>query len=273
MNTSPQSRAYFVDEAGDLTLFDKGGRMIVGQEGVSRCFVVGAALIPDPERLDSVLTSLRAQLLADPYFATVPSMQREAGKTARSFHAKDDTAEVRREVFRILRDSDVEVYAAFRRKDVLAGELREHHRQTGVKLGTERAYDSLVTEIFKNRLHLGDANHIVFARRGKADRNMALQGAIQAAKERFERKWRKGIDRPTTIASSTPSEATGLQVVDYFLWALQRMLEKRDDRYFTYLASHYRLVVDRDDTRQQGFGVYYTASSNPLSLERMLPVT
>src|SRR5581483_7775454 len=96
---------YFVDEAGDLTLFDKRGRVIVGQEGVSRCFAVGAALVPDLSSLDAQLTALRTQLLTDPYFAAVPSMQHETGKTARSFHAKDDTAEVRREVFKILRGS------------------------------------------------------------------------------------------------------------------------------------------------------------------------
>jgi hypothetical protein len=56
------------------------------------------------------------------------------------------------------------------------------------------------------------------------------------------------------------------------LWALQRLLERGEDRYFKYLAPAFRLVIDRDDTRQQGYGEYYTASSNPLSLEKLMPV-
>jgi len=32
---------FFVDEAGDDTLFDKKGRVIVGQEGCSNYFILG----------------------------------------------------------------------------------------------------------------------------------------------------------------------------------------------------------------------------------------
>lgn len=270
---NPQRRAYFVDEAGDLNLFDKRGRVIVGHEGVSHCFFVGAALIADPEGIASALTQLRAELLEDPYFRGVPSMSVQAGKTARLFHAKDDVPEVRREVFKVLQRFDTQVFVAFRRKRALAAEAIELFRLSGEKLGADQIYDQLVVAIFKDRLHQGDENQIVFARRGKADRNTALASAINRAKWKFEKQWRKGIDRPTTIASSTPSETLGLQVVDYYLWALQRMVERREDRYFSLFADRHRLIIDRDDDRRKGYGEYYTASGNPLTLERMMPVT
>jgi hypothetical protein len=264
---------YFVDEAGDLTLFDRRGRVIVGDEGVSRCFVVGAALVHDPAHLASQLEALRQDLLRDPYFASVPSMHPGAGKTALLFHAKDDVPEVRREVFRLLQGADVEVYAAFRRKRALAAELKAHFAATGEKLGADRVYDQLVTTVFTDRLHLAAQTHIVFARRGKADRNVALAGAIALAKAKFQRKGRKGIDRPVAVSSSTPSEVVCLQAVDYYLWALQRLLERGEGRYLAYLAPAFRLVVDRDDTRRHGYGEYYTASGNPLTPERLMPVT
>lgn len=264
---------YFVDEAGDLNFFDRRGREIVGSEGVSRCFIVGAALIPQPEALSAQLEMLRLRLLEDPYFAGVPSMGRAGGKTALLFHAKDDVAEVRREVFALLRSADVELYAAFRRKRIVAEQLRAHQIRTGTKLGSDFIYEELTRAIFQDRLHLAETNHIVFARRGKSDRNVALSQAIALAKRRFEAKWRKGIDRPTTIASSTPSETVGLQVVDYYLWALQRLLELGESRFFNLLAPAFRLVHDIDDTRRRPYGEYYTASSNPLTLEKMMPVT
>lgn len=265
---------YFVDEAGDLTTFDKKGRVIIGHEGVSHCFIVGAALLYDPETVGSRLAELRTKLIADPYFAGVPSLQVAAGKTARQFHAKDDSAEVRREVFQLLRDLDgVEIYAAFRRKSVLADNLKEHFQKTGIKLGPDHVYDDLVTALFQDRLHVADQTHIVFARRGKADRNVALTNAIELAKRRFELKWRKGINRPTLVSSSTPSESPGLQVGDYYLWALQRAIERQEWRYLQYLAPAYRLVLDRDDTRQRGYGEYYTASKNPIGPEKLMPVT
>ena len=36
----------FVDESGDLTLFNKRGKIIVGEEGVSKYFMLGVANIP-----------------------------------------------------------------------------------------------------------------------------------------------------------------------------------------------------------------------------------
>lgn len=41
---------FFVDEAGDLALFDRSGRIIVGTAGVSHTFLVGVAEISEHER-------------------------------------------------------------------------------------------------------------------------------------------------------------------------------------------------------------------------------
>lgn len=262
---------FFVDEAGDLSLFDRKGRVIVGTEGVSHTFMVGIAEIADPHSAARSLESLHQSLLADTYFAGVPSMRPEARKTALAFHAKDDVPEVRREVFRLLASIDAKVFVGIRRKAVLAADFRAALARTGQKRGAETVYDDLVTRLFKERLHIADENHIVFARRGKSDRNIALRQAIELAKTEFEARWQKGIDRPTTVSSSTPSETTCLQIADYYLWALQRMVERQEDRYFALLSKSYRLVLDRDDTRRNGYGEYYT-SRNPLSLEKLMPV-
>ena len=93
---------YFVDEAGDPTLFDNKGRIIVGEPGCSSYFILGRLEVNDPVALTTVMEKLRADLLADPYFKGLPSMQPTARKTALMFHAKDDLPEVRREVFRLL---------------------------------------------------------------------------------------------------------------------------------------------------------------------------
>jgi len=68
--------------------------------------------------------------------------------------------------------------------------------------------------------------------------------------------------------SASPSNSAGLQVIDYFLWALQRLFERGDDRYFAPLHSKYRLIVDIDDTRTNAYGEWYTAT-NAISLKRI----
>lgn len=269
----PVAHSYFVDETGDPNCFDRKKRIIVGEDGVSKCFLVGAALIYEPEQLGAKLEVLRASIIADPYFAGVPSLALARGRTTRQFHAKDDPPEVRQAVFRLLREAGgVEMYVAFRRKRILADELRAFQERTGRKRGPDALYDELVSAVFETRLHQADSTHIVFAARGKAVRNVALAGAIERARGKFERKWKRTNNRPVTVEVNTPSEVAGLQVVDYYLWALQRLLERGEPRFFNFIAPAFRLILDRDDTRERPYGEYYT-SKRPLTPEAMMPVT
>ena len=82
------------------------------------------------------LNDLRQSLLADPYFAGVPSMQPQHRKTARMFHAKDDVSEVRREVFKLLLGFDVRFYAIVRNKRVIADKVLEFTMLKAKKLMT-----------------------------------------------------------------------------------------------------------------------------------------
>ena len=272
MSGAPETtRHFFVDEAGDLTLFDRRGRIIVGKPGVSKVFMVGVALIPNPDDAKRTLDALRAELLADPYFKGVPSIQPGAHKTAICFHAKDDVAEVRREVFRVLTTLGAKVQVAIRRKSELASIAGYMYRKSNRKLSPNDEYDDLVKRLFKNLLHKGEENRITFARRGKSDRQDALEGAIEKAKANFEKSWRKPSDRPTLIASANPSESAGLQVIDYYLWALQRVFERGEDRFFELLGPAYRLIMDLDDDRTKPYGEWYS-DGNPLTLEKIMPV-
>ncbi|MEJ5198787.1 MAG: DUF3800 domain-containing protein [Anaerolineae bacterium] len=259
-NEAPSVRHYFVDEAGDGTLFDSKGRVIIGSEGCSRFFILGFIDIPDPVSLAREMTELRAALLADPYFSGVPSMQPDQRKTALAFHAKDDVAEVRREVFALLRrHADMRFFAVVKdKRAVLDYVLSRNEREPSYRYDPNELYDHLVRRLFKNMLHKDDEYHIYFARRGKSDRTEALRTALDAARMRFQTQW--GISSAATIEviAATPQQAVGLQATDYFLWALQRLYERGEDRYITYLWPQVHLVQDIDDTRHARYGVYYT---------------
>jgi len=258
---------YFVDEAGDLNLFDKKGRIIIGQPGVSRFFMVGVAYLPDPFDVHRQLENLRAELLADPYFRNVPSLQPDNKKTAIAFHAKDDLPEVRREVFRLLPQFKARVQVVLRRKHRLAAEAQAlfHYKR---KLRADDIYDDLVMRLFRNLLHKSAENHIFFARRGKSERKEALESAIQKAKNNFRAKWGQRPDVPTLVQSAYPSQLAGLQVIDYYLWALQRCYETGEDRFFNLLTSDYKLIMDLDDKRNKGYGEWYS-SKNALTIEKI----
>ncbi len=271
MRTPEGIKHYFVDEAGDTTLFDATGAAIVGRPGVSNAFIVGVADVPDPVAARTSLESLRRSLLADPYFRGVPSMQPSAGKTADAFHAKDDVQEVRRDVFRLLPTLEVKVQVAFRRKSVLAAEAQRHFRATGRKTVAGEIYDDLIKRLFKNLLHRGSMHEVCFARRGKSDRQEALTAALTRAQTNFRATWNTDQCQPFHVRSSVPSQDTGLQVIDYYLWALQRLLERQEDRYFSLVAGQFSLIMDLDDKDDAPYGKYFTAA-NPLSLEKIKPL-
>jgi len=257
---------YFIDEAGDPLLFGRRRVSVVGDTGVSNYFILGKLEVEDPNALNREMESLRAALLADPYFTNVPSMRPDAAKTATYFHACDDLPEVRYQVLRLLAQQSVAFYAVVRDKRRIVEQVRAQNQADPDYWYKENdLYDELVRHLFKARFHRGDHFEICFAKRGRGNRTAALEMALEQARQIYERDW--GVSTRTSIAiqSCLSRTNTGLQAVDYFLWALQRLYEKNEDRFWETIAPKVKLVYDIDDTRHTAYGVYYTPEK-PLTL-------
>jgi len=220
-----------------------------------------------PVRLDEELESLRSALRADSYLAKVPSMQPTRRKTAIAFHAKDDCAEVRREVYRLLMAHEMRFFAVVRHKRMIVEKVLEHNKKhSSYRYHPNQLYDRCVSRLFRDRLHKEDSYIIQFSRRGNRSRSEALRKAIEQARNNLRVKWRISTTAPIEIIAATPRQAGGLQAVDYLLWALQHLYERGEDRYWEYVAAKVSLVHDVDDTRENEYGAYYTKKS-PLTLE------
>jgi hypothetical protein len=259
-------RNYYVDEAGDGTLFNRRGKVILDKEGCSRFFILGLLDIPDPDSLEKDLEKLRKNLITDPYFKGVPSMQPKSMKTALAFHAKDDLPEVRREVFSILMKHDLQFFGVIRDKIKVLEYVRQRNEgDPSYRYNPNELYDYLVRRLFKDRLHKDDGYRIYFSERGKSDRTEALLKALEKARKSFSEKWGIQSTAPIEVVPNRPKTCLSLQAVDYFLWALQRFYERKEERYLRFIWSSVRLVHDIDDTRQDQYGVYYT-QKKPLTL-------
>lgn len=257
---------YFVDEAGDPTLFNSKGRIIVNENGCSNYFILGKLEIDDPAGVESALEALRAELLADPYFKDVPSMLPGNGKTAVAFHAKDDLPEIRREVFKLLRQQSVRFYAVVRDKLELASYVQQQNaRDATYRYRQDEQYDLLVKELFRKLHHMADEVRICFARRGNRSRNTAFRAALGQASKAFERSF--GFPHPATneVISSTPPKCVSLQAVDYYLWALQRFYERREERFLESIWHQVGEIHDLDRIADGKRGVFYT-KKRPLNL-------
>jgi len=217
MSAGMKFRHYFVDEAGDLTFFDKKGRIIVGQPGASKFFMVGVAQIEHPEKVTLELNALRSSLMTHPRFKNIPSIQPEAKKTAITFHAKDDHPEIREQVFELMQSFDIKVFIAIRSKADMARSAKANFKRLGKKLEQNAIYDDLIKRVFKDLLHKADVIQIAIARRGKEAREEALEKAIHQAQKNFESQWKISSSSSIIIKPTYPSEVAGLQVIDYYL--------------------------------------------------------
>jgi len=255
---TPREIHYFVDEAGDPTLFDGKGRILVENAGCSRYFILGKLAVADVAGLDTRLSALRFQLLADPYFKKVPSMQAEAKKTSLAFHAKDDLPEVWREVFKLLLAEKLSFYGVVKDKRELVSYVQQQNlRDEEYHFRPNELYDSLISLLFSKLHGLANEVHICFAKRGKKDRTKALEAAIQKADQLFETAFGFPSFEASHVVSGTPATHSGLQAVDYFLWALQRFYEKREDRFLELIAAQTLEVHDLDFVENGRRGVVY----------------
>jgi hypothetical protein len=225
----------FVDEAGDPTLFANRRRAIVGTPGCSRFFILGKLEVDDPVGLTEKFSALRAMLVADPYFSGVPSFDSERGKTAIAFHAKDDLPEVRYEVFKLLvaEGKALRFHAVVGDKErILQEVLSRNVSEPGYRYQHNDLYDGLMRSLFGKFHRLADTYEVCVARRGQSDRNEAMRTAINHAERDFTASYgfsRGDEDAWRIVVSASKNEAC-LQAVDYYLWALQRFYEPREDQ-------------------------------------------
>jgi hypothetical protein len=258
---------YFVDESGDGVLFGSQGRSLIGTPLINSHFMLGVLQVQQPDVLATELNALRNDLLRDPYFKTVPSMQLSRRKTAVMFHAKDDLPEVRREVFKLLSRHEMKFYAVVRdMRYVLAYVQERNALDANYRYHPNELYDQTVARLFKDRLHSYETCKIHFAVRGNADRTRAFQDALELARTRFEQKWHKSVDTQIELRASSPINEICIQAVDYFLWALQRYYCKGESRFVEMLWNKVGLIHDVDDKSIAAYGTYYTKKKPLLDL-------
>lgn len=253
------TRFFFVDESGDSTFFDRHGNVIVGQEGCSSYLLIGYVRTDAPKEVRTALNDLRKRLAGDPLFAGIPSFH----KTLTAFHAKNDSPEVRAEVFRLLRDLPLKAQFIFARKRIRTFRSTFHSKEG-------EFYDHLVTHLFKRSLHLATENRIVFEKRGSRPRQIPLTEAVMKASEKFEQTYGKGQKTQVKVECHSPVGEPCLQAVDYFLWAVQRVFVRGEDRFYRALESQIEFVWDLYDTENYPNNIY--TKKNALKVGKFSPL-
>jgi len=162
----------------------------------------------------------------------------------------------------------VRFFALVRDKRVIAQKVRGFHAQNPeYRYHPDQLYDRCISRLFRDRLHKDAGYTVYFSKRGNRSRTEALRRALEQARANFRHKFKVESTAPIEIRPATPAKMAGLQAVDYFLWALQRLYERGEERYWEYVAEKVSLVHDVDDTRNHEYGEYYH-KRNPLTVAK-----
>jgi hypothetical protein len=251
----------FIDEVGDTTFYGKGKQMILGQEGVSLTFGLGIVKFNRPlGQVREEIAALQGQVEADALLNSVPSVAKRMARGGFFFHACKDTDDVRSVFLHYLRDLDCEAEFHIARKTPSIF-LRKHNGRD------DEFYADVLSHLIKERLKEPRRMVLNIAERGSSTRARVLQTALTKASGRARKRWTpEDLKTELVFNVQSPSREPLLAVPDYLGWAIQRVFERGQTRYYDYLRQRIRLVVDLYDTANYlGNANYYDAIRNPLT--------
>jgi hypothetical protein len=112
--------------------------------------------------------------------------------------------------------------------------------------------------------------------RSKDSANFQIPPSLRLATTRAAKRWGGGSLQARVVFNvQTPRIEPLLTISDYLSWAVQRVFERGDVRYYNYLTAKIRLVVDLyDRDKYEGYRNYYD-KKNPLTAQNKIgpPVT
>jgi hypothetical protein len=271
----------FLDEAGDTTFYGKGKMMILGNEGVSKAFIIGFVKFKQPlSDVRNEVIQLQNKVTDDPYFDVI-SIRRKKESAGYFFHATDDMPEVRKLFFDFIKKIDCSFEAVVGRKSIERYESKHKGRE-------QYFYADLLSHLLKNKLNKKERLVLYVAERGKSTKNNNLQLALEKAKQRLanstnyknimktEEWWnldhlsRKDIQSNVVFNVSQPLKEPLLNIADYFCWTVQNVFEKGEMRYYNFLKEKISVVIDLYDTQNFRDWKNYYGPKNPLTAENKI---
>lgn len=229
----------FLDEAGDTTFFGKGRTPIIGTTGVSNYFLLGMLSIHEP--LDEVrlrVKKLHHDILSDPYLKPVASIQKKINKRGYYLHAKDDVPEVRKMVFELIVSVKCHFDAVICKKEYHVYAKKHNENQS-------EFYADMLSHLLQNSMttHAKIVLNIAHRNRCTTHNNLqkGLDKAFLIAKNKSAARLRL-VDAHFNI--QYPTTEPIINLADYFLWALQRMVERGETRYYDFLKGQMNNIIN-----------------------------
>lgn len=257
----------FIDEVGDTTFYGRGKEIILGREGVSLVFGMGIVKFNDAlPRVREQIARLQKEVESDPLLNTIPSVVKRVQNGGFFFHACKDSDDVRSVFLRYLRTLNCEAEFVIARKTPSVF-INKHHGKD------DEFYADVLSHLIKGRLKKPRRIVLNIAQRGSSTRSKVLEQAQHKALGRARKKWSaEELLGEVVFNVQNPSHEPLLSVPDYLGWAVQRVFEKGQTRFYDYLFEKYRVVVDLyDQEKYDGNRNYYQGANRLTASNKIDP--
>jgi hypothetical protein len=255
----------FIDEVGDTTFYGKGKEVILGSEGVSQVFGMTIVKFARPlAEIRADIVALQKQVEADALLNSIPSVVKRIAKGGFFFHACKDSDDVRSVFLHFLRELPCEAEIVIARK-IPSLFVHKHHGKD------DEFYADVLSHLIKGRLKQPRRMVLNIAERGSSTRAKVLDEALAKAAGRAGRRWHSADLKGEVVFNvQTPSREPLLAVPDYLGWAVQRVFEKGQTRYYDYLQGKIRVVIDLYDSEKYPGNRNYYDQRNPLTAQNKI---
>lgn len=255
----------FLDEAGDTTFYGKGKTPIIGSNGVSKSFILGMLKINQPlTAVREKIITLQNQITNDPYFAEIPSIQKKKELNAYYLHATDDIPEVRKMAFELINSIDCSFEAVVGRKIYALYEKKHNGNEA-------EFYADLLSHLLKNKMNKYDELVLNISHRSKCTTHQNLEKGLQKA---IETSARNNPDKcnccKVVFNVQQPTREPLLNISDYFCWAVQRVFEKGETRYYDFISDKVSTVIDLYDSAKWSNYQNYYGRKRKLTKENLI---
>lgn len=255
----------FLDEAGDTTFFGKGKIPIVGSDGVSKSFILGMLKIKEPlNEVREKIIALHNQIANDPYFAEIPSIQKKKALMGYYLHAKDDIPEVRKMAFELINSIDCSFEAVVGRKIYPLYEKKHNGNEA-------EFYADLLSHLLKNKLNKYEELVLNISHRSKCTTHHNLEKGLTKAIE-ISKKNNPDKNNGCKVVFNVqqPTREPLLNISDYFCWAIQRVFEKGETRYYDFISEKVSTIIDLYDSEKWANNQNYYGRKRKLTKENLI---
>jgi Protein of unknown function (DUF3800) len=255
----------FLDETGDTTFYGKGRIPILGEYGVSSVFILGMVRFEtDLNDVRKIIVDAQKKVEQSRYYRKVPSVIKRMEKGGFYFHAKDDLAELRKEFFDLILPLNCSFEAIVGQKDIQLFE-RKHNGKDN------EFYADLLSHLIKNNLMEHNKIVLNIAELANSTNVHTFNMALTKANNRFAISNPK--DTPITKVEFNIKKFKDeplLTVVDYFCWAVQRVFEQGETRFYDYIADKITTVTDLYNKKSGTHAALVFDKNNPPTEENKI---